>query len=93
MPLDINLYTLYRIQGQETAEMPGVLALSPPKNAARGRETDRLIVYLALTGNATITSTEYRKFAEDTANVFYQTPRAVTSALRAASDSLSDLGR
>lgn len=69
--------------------MPGVLALHPPKTAARGREQDRLIVYLALTGNATVTTSEYRTFAEDTANVFYQTPRAVTSALRAAADSLN----
>lgn len=69
--------------------MPGVLALQPPKTAARGREQDRLIVYLALTGNATITTTEYKKFAEDVANVFYQTPRAVTSALRASADSLN----
>lgn len=89
MPLDINLSPLYRIQGQEQAEMPGMLALHPPKNAARGREQDRLIVYLALTGTATITLNEYRKFAEDTAAVFYQTPRAVTSALRAAADSLN----
>ena len=89
MPLDINLSPLYRIQGQEPAEMPGVLVLNPPKTAARGRETDRLIVYLALTGNATVTTTEYRKFAEDIANVYYQTPRAVTSALRAAADSLN----
>lgn len=69
--------------------MPGVLALHPPKTAARGREQDRLLVYLALTGNATITTTEYRKFAEDTATVFYQTPRAVTSALRAATEFLN----
>ncbi|MBK6793297.1 MAG: hypothetical protein IPG80_12365 [Anaerolineales bacterium] len=89
MPLDINLSPLYRIQGQEPTEMPGVLAVNPPKTAARGREQDRLVVYLALTGNATITTTEYRKFAEDIANVFYQTPRAVTSALRAAADSLN----
>lgn len=69
--------------------MPGMLALSPPRNAARGREQDRLIVYLALTGTATLTTSEYRKFAEDVAAVFYQTPRAVTSALRAAADSLN----
>ncbi len=69
--------------------MPGVLAWMPPKNAAHGRETDRLIVYLALTGNATLTVSEYRKFAEDVANVFYQTPRAVTSALRTAADWLN----
>ncbi|MBI3167473.1 MAG: hypothetical protein HYZ22_03285, partial [Chloroflexi bacterium] len=89
MPLDINLSTLYRILGQEPTDMPGILACQPPKTAARGRETDRLIVYLALTGNATVTTTEYKKFAEDVANVFYQTPRAVTSALRAAADSLN----
>lgn len=69
--------------------MPGVLACQPPKTAARGREQDRLIVYLVLAGNAAITAGEYRKLTEDTANVFYQTPRAVTSALRAAADSLN----
>lgn len=89
MPLDINLTPLYRIQGQEPGDMPGVLAVQPPKNAARGREQDRLIVYLVLAGNAAITAGEYRNLAEDTANVFYQTPRAVTSALRAAADSLN----
>lgn len=86
MPLDINLSPLYRINGQEQADMPGVLAINPPKQTARGREQDRLIVYLLLTGNSTITVTEYHKLAEDAANVFYQTPRAVTSALRAAAD-------
>ena len=89
MPLDINLSPLYRIQGQEPGEMPGFIAQQPPKNAARGREQDRLVVYLLLAGNAAVTTSEYRKFAEDTANVFYQTPRAVTSALRAAADSLN----
>lgn len=69
--------------------MPGVLALSPPKTAARGREQERLLVYLALTGNAVVASGEYRQLAEDTASVYYQTQRAVTSALRAAADSLN----
>ena len=69
--------------------MPGFIAQQPPKTAARGREQDRLIVYLLLAGNAAVTTSEYRRLAEDTANVFYQTPRAVTSALRAAADSLN----
>ncbi|HRJ55485.1 MAG TPA: hypothetical protein PK152_12155 [Anaerolineales bacterium] len=86
MPLDINLSPLYRINNQEQAEMPGLLALMPPKNAARGREQDRLIVYLLLAGNSTFTTTEYKKLAEDAANMYYQTPRAVTSALRAAAE-------
>ncbi|HNO30979.1 MAG TPA: hypothetical protein PKI78_04265, partial [Anaerolineales bacterium] len=82
MPLDLNLSPIYRINGQETSEMPGVIALTPPKTAARGREQDRLLVYLLLTGNSTITLNEYRKLAEDAAHIFYQTPRATTSALR-----------
>lgn len=89
MPLDINLSPIYRVQGAEQNEMPGVLAFQPPKTAARGREQDRLIVYLLLAGNAQVTTSEYRKLAEDAANVFHQTPRAVTSALRAAADSLN----
>ncbi|MFN3490615.1 MAG: hypothetical protein ACK40V_00175 [Anaerolineales bacterium] len=86
MPLDIHLSQLYRINGQEASNMPGALALNPPKNAARGRETDRLIVYLLLAGNSTFTTTEYKKLAEDAAQVYYQTPRATTSALKAAAD-------
>ena len=86
MPLDINLTPIYRISGQEQADMPGVIAAMPPKTAARGREQDRLFIYLLLAGNSTFTLTEYRKLAEDTVNVFYQTQRAVTSALRASAD-------
>ncbi|MCB0104196.1 MAG: hypothetical protein H6635_11995 [Anaerolineales bacterium] len=88
MPLDINLSPLFRMQGQEP-DMPGILAMHPPQNAARGREQDRLIVYLALTGNAAITTTEYRQFTEDVAATFYRTPRAITSALRASADWLN----
>lgn len=86
MPLDINLSQLYRINGQEDSNMPGVLALMPPKNVARGRESDRLIVYLLLAGNSTFTINEYKKLAEEIANVFYQTPRATTSALKTSAE-------
>lgn len=89
MPLDINLSPIYRVQGAEQDEMPGVLAHQPPKNAARGRDQERLIVYLLLAGNAQVTTGEYRKLAADVADVYYQTPRAVTSALRAAAESLN----
>lgn len=66
--------------------MPGVLGLTPPKNAARGREQDRLVVYSVLAGNSTFTTSEYMKVAESAGRVFYETPRALTSALRAATD-------
>ena len=65
MTLDITLSQLYRINGQEIANLPGLLALTPPSNAARGREKDRLIVYLLLTGNSTFSTGEYLKMAQD----------------------------
>ena len=89
MALDLTLLPLYRTNGQEAASMPGLLVTSPPRKTARGREQDRLVVYLLLTGNATISSAEYSKIAADAANVFYQSSGSLTSALRATSDSVN----
>jgi len=86
MTLDLTLSPLYRINGQEFASLPGVIALTPPQNAARGREKDRLIVYLLLTGNSTFSTSEYMQVAKDAANIFYQSSGSLTSALRTAAD-------
>jgi hypothetical protein len=58
MNLDLTLTSLYRINGQEIASLPGLFTQIPPQNAARGREKDRLVVYLLLTGNSTFTTSE-----------------------------------
>ncbi len=86
MSLDLTLAPIYRVNGQELASLPGLLALAPPRNAARGREKDRLIVYLLLTGNAVFSTSEYLKVAQDAANVYFQTTGALTSSLRSAAD-------
>lgn len=89
MTIDITLAPIYRINGQELASLPGLLTMMPPQNAAHGREKDRLIVYLLLTGNSTFSTSEYLQVAQDAANVFYKTPRTLTSALRAATDQVN----
>ncbi len=86
MPLDLTITPLYRINGQDAASLPGLLALSPPSNAARGRERDRLIVYLLLAGNSTFSTSEYKQVAQDAADMFYQTAGPLTTALRAAAE-------
>ena len=86
MTLDLTLSPLYRINGQEIASLPGLVALTPPQNAARGREKDRLIVYLLLTGNSTFSTGDYLQVAKDAANIFYKTSGSLTSALRTAAD-------
>lgn len=89
MALDLTLSPLYRINGQEITSLPGLLALTPPSNAARIRMQDRLLVYLLLTGNAVFSSSEYLQVAQDAANVFYQTSGSLTSALRSATENVN----
>jgi len=87
--LDLTLLPLYRLKNQELSALPGLLAMTPPRKAARGREHDRLIVYLVLTGNATLSTAEYLQLTSRTANRFFETPGALTTAMRASVETLN----
>jgi len=87
--IDLHIAPLYRLGGQEPAFLPGLLAATPPRKAARGRDRDRLLVYLALSGNVTYTSHEYQDLTGGLAERFYQTPGSLTAAMRAAVEQLN----
>jgi hypothetical protein len=87
--LDLTFSPLYRINGQESATLPGLLASMPPRRAARGREQERLIVYLILTGNTSFSSAEYQQLTEAAAARFYKSAGTLTSALRAAAEAVN----
>jgi hypothetical protein len=87
--LDLNLLSLYRVNGQEWPLLPGLLAQNPPKKTARGRENDRLIIYLTLTGNATFSSAEYAQVTSRLAERFYQTAGSLTFALKTSVEALN----
>ncbi|MEI6291289.1 MAG: hypothetical protein WCP19_12730, partial [Chloroflexota bacterium] len=70
--------------------MPGLLAQNPPKKTARGREQDRLIVYLTLGGNSTFTSSEYSDIVNQLSLTFYATPGSLTNALKTTVESLNN---
>ena len=89
MPLDFTLTPIYRINGQDQSSLPGLLAAVPPRKTARGRDQDRLVVYLLLTGNAVFSTGEYVQFASRAAVAFYETQGTLTSALRAAAESIN----
>jgi len=71
--------------------LPGLLGMTAPRKAARGREDDRLIVYITLNGNTSFSTAEYQQLATKTASRFFETPGALTSALRAGTQALNDL--
>ncbi len=87
--LDITLRTMYRINQQDWQMMPGLLAQNPPKRTARGREQDRLIVYLTLAGNIAYTASQYTQFTAQLSEVYYNTPGSLTNALKAAIEDLN----
>jgi len=86
---DLNILPIHRINGQDSAELPGLLALTPSRKAARGRERDGLIMYLMVSGNASFSSTELEQINNNAANIFYQSPGSLTSAMRKAADNLN----
>jgi len=82
--LDLNLVSLYRVQGKSAAGMPGLAGMIPPRRAAHGRDRDRLIVYLALAGNVPFTVADYEALTAHVSEKFYRTSGSLTFALKAA---------
>lgn len=81
---DLNLLPLYRINGQELPQLPGLLAATPPKRVAHGRADDRLFIYLTISGNTPVSTSEYDQIVTQAAQQFYKTPGSLTFAVRAA---------
>ncbi len=89
MPLDLTLAPLYRISGMDQPSLPGLMAAMPPRKAAHGRERDRLIVYLSLTGNTVFSTGEHMQLASRAAVTFFETHGTLTAALRASAETIN----
>ena len=86
---DLNILPIHRINGQEFADLPGLLAVTPPRRTARGREHDNLIVYLTLSGNATFSVAELKTLINTAATAFYQTTGSLTFAMRKVAENIN----
>src|SRR5690349_5862011 len=69
--------------------MPGLLAVTPPRKTARGRERDNFIVYLMLSGNTSFSQAEFMQLTNEAASAFYQSAGPLTSAMRKAADQIN----
>ncbi len=88
---DLTILPIHRINGQESADLPGLLVVTPPRRIARGREHDNLIVYLMLSGNATFAAAELKGLLNNTATSFYQTTGSLTFAMRKAAENINNV--
>ena len=86
--LDINLLPAARYAGRDYPELLSLHAAEPPRHSARGREADRLILYLAVAGNAPLPPGKQDQVLADLSKLFFETPGSVTAALRKAAEEL-----
>jgi hypothetical protein len=89
MPLDITLSPLYRVAGKDQASLPGLMAAVPPARAARGRDQDRLVVYLVPAEKGTLSGGDCVQAASRAAVRYYATQGTITAALRNAAESVN----
>jgi len=89
LTFDLNILPIHRINGQVLPSLPGLLAVTPPRKSARGREHDSLIMYLMLSGNPAFSASEFRQLTNNAMGLFYQSPGPLTSALRKAAESIN----
>ena len=87
--MDLNILTMVRQEGQDRLELPGLYIPTPPRKLARGRQQDRLIFYLAVAGNAPLTSDQQTQLLSRLAQTYYQTPGSSTAAQRAVAEALN----
>jgi len=69
--------------------LPVLLAVTPPRKTARGRERDNLIVYLMLSGNAPLSNAELKDLNNKASGLFYQSAGPLTSAMRKVTESIN----
>ena len=86
---DITLLPLYRINGQDAPALPGLQVLAPPRRTARGRERDRLLVYINLSGNTPLTPADYNQLISRISDHFFQTAGSLTNALKTAVEAVN----
>lgn len=79
---DLNLLPILRQNGQDQTIFPGLYAVTPPKRTGRGRERDKLVLFLTFANTVDIPADTTQQLLTRMAQTFYKTSGTVTSALR-----------
>ncbi|MCI0518722.1 MAG: hypothetical protein L0Z70_00505 [Chloroflexi bacterium] len=87
--MDIHLLPIGRKDGVDQSELPGFWGMAAPRRAARGRSSDRLILYLAVEGGGAPPAAQQKQLLQRMAQLYYNSPGTVTSAMRAVAESLN----
>jgi hypothetical protein len=86
---DCNLMPIFREEGQDFQEVPGLFVAQPPRRMARGRGQDHLVLHLDIQGNVPFDKEDIDQILKNLSRVFYDTPGSTTYALRTVADELN----
>jgi hypothetical protein len=86
---DLNLIPIARQAGRDQPSVMGLLTAQPPRRSARGRESDRLILYLSLAGSAPLTADQNQDLLQTLSETYFKMSGAVTAAMRSVAESLN----
>jgi len=87
---NLQLSTIHLIDGARVSTLPGLIALTPPKKCARGRDNDQLIALVHLTGQSNITGDAMQGWLLKKSAFFYSTPGSVVTAMRLMAESINN---
>jgi hypothetical protein len=87
--LDLNLLPFLRQNGQDASNLPGLYLVTPPRQAARGRSADQLILFFNMIGNAPLTDQQQEQLLERLAQTYYKTSGSITAALKTVMDAMN----
>jgi len=88
--LDLTVYQYNPSTQSNDPVMPGLFTGLPPRRVARGREGDRLVLYLTVSENESLPAETQREFLEKVTTLFYNTKGTVTIALKAIVEQIND---
>jgi hypothetical protein len=80
--LDLILLPLFRKDGQDLPEIPGLFASQAEGRVARGRSQERLVIHFSMSGNAPFSPVGYKKLVNHLAKIYFKTSGSSTSAMK-----------
>lgn len=86
---DLNILPLSRRGGQDLPDLPGLYMVTPPRRAARGRSSDRLVIFFTPAENTTLAAQQQEQLLIHLAQTYYKTSGSITSALRSVAEALN----
>lgn len=86
---NLDIYPIHINNGSVEETLPGLIALTPPRKCARGREFDQLIALIHLTGKTKITPEALETWLQKKAALFYSSPGSVTNAMRLLAEAIN----